>query len=307
MLCRQFPDHEDWIRWYSAAVLHSEFFMKRGSRISEPYDLLPNSVWKRSEILAVEDEQRRNEMLRQFEEGTPLKGDYVLRTFPIYPDNLFHGNTNIQMSSTWALAEASRMRNDAEGFQLVRKQLEWILGANPFGQSLMYGVGYDFAPHFAYCLKDIVGSLPVGMDCLSDDQPYWSATNDATHKEIWVEPVNRFLGALSIYNAAGNPLTGKGRSGEDLQIETDSQQTGQEWTIRISATGSGKHEIGLRVFNTASSVEKRTIDLSGNGSAELQYVLNIRDPEMPYVAVVTVNDDPAFNHEIVGSMIETPF
>ncbi|MDQ2721258.1 MAG: hypothetical protein M3Z26_16040 [Bacteroidota bacterium] len=34
--------------------------------------------------------------------------------------------------STWALAEASRLRNDSDGMKLVGKQLEWVLAANPF-------------------------------------------------------------------------------------------------------------------------------------------------------------------------------
>ncbi|HLF33193.1 MAG TPA: glycoside hydrolase family 9 protein, partial [Cyclobacteriaceae bacterium] len=112
MLCREFPDHPDWMNWYSAAVLHSEYFMKRGSRIAAPYHHLPNSVWKKSDILADTSRQRQADMLRQFNDGTKLNDEYVLRTFPIYRDNLFHGNTNIHMSSAWALAEASRLRND---------------------------------------------------------------------------------------------------------------------------------------------------------------------------------------------------
>lgn len=39
------------------------------------------------------------------------------------------------------------------------------------------GVGYDFAPQFAYCLKDIVGSLPVGMDCMSGDIPHLNSVS----------------------------------------------------------------------------------------------------------------------------------
>ena len=97
------------------------------------------------------------------------------------------------MSETWALAEASLVRHDPEGMRLVGKQFQWVMGDNPFGQSLMYGVGYDFAPQFAYCLKDVVGSLPVGMDCMSKDAPDWSATNDATHKEIPVHGSNVYL------------------------------------------------------------------------------------------------------------------
>ena len=79
------------------------YYVKRGSRIAAPYDLLPNSVWHKSEILAEKDENRREDMMRQFLEGTPLKDDYVLRSFPIYYNSLFHGNTNIHMSSTWAV------------------------------------------------------------------------------------------------------------------------------------------------------------------------------------------------------------
>ena len=128
MLCRSFPEDENWINWYSAVVLYSEFFMKRGSQIASPYALLPNSVWKESEILALKDTSVRKDMLRQFNDGTRLNKEYVLRTFPIYHDNLFHGNTNTQMSGTWALAEASRLRKDSAGMQLVGKQLQWVIG-----------------------------------------------------------------------------------------------------------------------------------------------------------------------------------
>ncbi len=179
-LCRAFPEEEKWIDWYSASVLHSEFFMKRGSTIAAPYDLVPNSVWSRQEIMSENNEKLRADLLRQFEDGTKLNDQYVLRTFPIYFNDLFHGNTNINLSSAWALAEASALRKDKAGMEIAGKQLQWVLGANPFSQSLMYGTGYDFAPHFAYCLKNLVGALPVGMDCMSGDDPFWSGTNTAT-------------------------------------------------------------------------------------------------------------------------------
>jgi hypothetical protein len=307
MLCREFPDHQDWIQWYAAAVLHSEFFMKRGSRISAPFDLLPNSVWKRSEILAIEDEQRQREMMRQFNEGTRLNEDYVLRTFPIYRDNLFHGNTNIHMSSTWALAEASSLRKDADGFQLVKKQLEWVFGANPFGQSLMYGMGYDFAPHFAYCLKNIVGSLPVGMDCLTDDQPYWSATNNATHKEIWVEPVNRFLGALSVYTTRPLPYDAQEDTAGDIRIRSKARQSGQELLINVTVTGTGMHVIDLRTFNSDAEIDTKEIDLTDNGTAELEFNLSIPDLLIPYVVVLSIDGDPGLRQEIIGATVDMSF
>ena len=308
MLCREFPGHDDWMEWYSAAVLHSEFFLKRGSQIAAPFNLMPNSVWKKSEILAIEDEQRRSDMLRQFNDGTWLNNDYVLRTFPIYRDNLFHGNTNIHMSCTWALAEASRLRRDPEGMELVRQQFEWVLGANPFGQSLMYGVGYDFAPQFAYCLKDIVGSLPVGMDCMSGDKPHWSATNTATYKEIWVEPANRFLGAMAIYTSHSQSPSAEQTSKESVQLYTETIRKDKEaLTILVGVMGTGMHEIEVRTFNAETNIRKKQIDLSDQKSVEMQLELHIVDSGKPYIAVISIDKNPQLRKEIVGSLVNASF
>jgi hypothetical protein len=57
----------------------------------------------------------------------------------------------------------------------------------------MYGEGYDYAPLYGPNPGDIVGALPVGMDCMHGDTPYWDGCNIWTYKEIWVLPVNRFL------------------------------------------------------------------------------------------------------------------
>jgi hypothetical protein len=303
MLCRSFPENENWIKWYSAAVLHSEYFMKRGSRIAAPYDLLPNSVWKQSEIADVKEQNVREDMQRQFEDGTRLSKDYVLRTFPIYRDGLFHGNTNVHMSSTWALAEASSLRNDTTGIELVAKQLRWIFGANPFGQSLMYGVGYDFAPQFAYCLKDIVGSLPVGMDCMSGDMPHWSSTNTATSKEIWVEPVNRFMGAVSVYTSYYQQLNKQKRKLE-LRSETLEKVNG-EILVSVTLKGSGKHNIAIKTFNAETDFVKREVDLGEGTTETMNLNLTVADKMKPYVVVISVDKDPQFQTEITGSLIKS--
>jgi hypothetical protein len=308
MLCREFPDHHDWIEWYSAVVLHSEYFMKRGSLIAVPFNNLPNSVWKESDIMSEKDSAVRNDMLRQYKDGTPLNGNYALRTFPIYRDGLFHGNTNIHMSSTWALAEASRLRKDPEGMALVGRQLEWIFGANPFGQSLMYGVGYRFAPHFAYCLKDIVGSLPVGMDCMNGDMPHWCATNIATSKEIWVEPVNRFLGAISIYaNEDLNKPIGKEHLNEaEFKTEVSGTDDGTV-NLKVIIKGSGRHRIDLKTFNATADKESQQFELSGNSTAETILKLKVADTNIPYVAVITLDNDPESRKEVTGAFVEPIF
>jgi len=304
-LCKELPDHENWMDWYSAAVLHSEYFMKRGSQIAAPYDLLPNSVWKKTEVLAVEDEDRQKDMLRQFMDGTPLNNDYVLRSFPIYYDALFHGNTNIHMSSTWALAEASRLRRDTLGMKLVGKQFEWLFGANPFSQSLMYGEGHDFAPHFAYCLKDLVGALPVGMDCMSGDDPHWSATNTATYKEIWVEPVNRFMGALSIYLSESPAIHDNKKIQDDVTInlKTDVESSGSIKVI-VKVSGNSKLDFTVMTFNLENEIEGQQITLSSTETGELQFEMKLIDSSIPYVVVLKDVNDPNQYWEAVGAMVD---
>lgn len=303
MLCEEFPGHKDWIEWYAAAAIHSEFFLKRGSRISAPYELLPNSVWRKAEILAEKDAQRREDMLRQFEAGTRLGDEYTLRTFPIYRDNLFHGSTNIQMSSTWALAEAARLRRDAEGMHLVGRQIEWVFGANPFGQSLMYGEGYDFAPQFAYCLKNIAGSLPVGMDSMNGDKPYWSGSNEATFKEIWVEPVNRFLGTMSVYIQNVKAPSAK----HAVQITAAVAKADRDSrTLRLDVTvrGKGKHTVGVKTFNAKSAILEKSVELSGDKPAEIEWQFQIDDPDKPWVIVIIVDGNYGTRQDLVGAYVD---
>jgi hypothetical protein len=192
-LCDTFPNHADWMEWYAAALLHSEYFYRQGAAASEPFRLVPNSVWSRSEIDALPEKFDRAAALVQFSEATRLSDSHRLRVFPIWRDNLFHGNTAIQLAGTAALTAAAQLRNQPAIAELARRQLAWVFGGNSFSQSLMYGEGYDYQPHFAYCLRDLVGALPVGMDSLHGDSPYWPMANRATYKEIWVVPVSRFL------------------------------------------------------------------------------------------------------------------
>jgi hypothetical protein len=299
MLCKQLPDNKNWINWYSSAVLYSEYFMKRGSQISAPFNMVPNSVWSKAEIMEDRDEKRRAATMQQFNDGTKLNDEYVLRTFPIWNDNLFHGNTNVQLSGAWALAEAAKLRNDADGMKLVGKQLEWVMGANPFGQSLMYGSGYDFAPQFVYCLKDIVGALPVGMDSRAGDSPFWPATVSATFKEIWMEPVNRFMGAVSVYSSQDQA---RQQSAKNVKIATQTSQ-GDNGTVSVTltVTGSGKHQLDLQAFNATTNFSGKQVTLLAGKPIKIQLQLNVVDKNIPYVAVVAADKNPESRKEIVGS------
>lgn len=194
-LCAAFPDHEDWIEWYGAAALHADYFIKRGAEYNAPYYMLSASVYRKSEILRETNPEAQQRMMRHFLEGTRLTDEYYLRRFPIWSMQRPHltGNTNVQLSQTMALTSSVQLRNDLTGDDLAAKQLQWVFGGNPFSQSLMYGEGYDYASLFAVNSGDIVGALPVGIECEKNDAPYWAPSNYYTYKEIWVVPVSRFL------------------------------------------------------------------------------------------------------------------
>lgn len=177
--------------WKEAASLYVWQYLIPASRLSAPYFLLPAGIFQKADIHTPAE-------MEQYEAGTEINENYAIRTFPIWTDHVFHGATNFHLSHAWSLAAASWLL--ADGAQpFVQMQLEWTLGRNPFNSSLMYGVGYNYAPNFAYCTHNIVGALPVGVDCFHNDEPFWNGTANATSHEIWIEPVSRFVGTLSLF------------------------------------------------------------------------------------------------------------
>ncbi len=152
----------------------------------------------------------------------------------------------------------------------------------------------------------MVGSLPVGMDCMSGDKPYWSATNNATSKEIWVEPVNRFLGAVSVYSACYQSLPSSKAKPIDIQTETI-QSDKEIVSVIITLKGSGKHDIQIATFNAETDFTGKQIDIQANKPEKITLELKIADKSKPYVAVVRVDNNSDLNKEIVGSYIHLPF
>ncbi len=296
MLCETFPEDADWIQWYSAAVIYSDYFMKRGSQIAAPFDLIPNAVYRKTDMLVARSEYNKKYNLIQYNDGTQLNENYAIRAFPIWDGELFHGGTSCHLSGTWALAEASRLRNDSDGMDLVGKQLEWTFGRNPFDQTLMYGVGYNFTPQFAYCTKNIVGSLPVGMDCMKNDEPYWHGSAYATSKEMWIAPVNRFMGAVAAYN---EPVS---VTEKEIQIHVEKESvTTPEQQAAFVISGKGSHELDMRLFNATTDFNTHEITLKEGEELRLDVKLQIVDTTKPFVALMIVDNDIDLKAEVTGS------
>lgn len=281
-LCETFPDAENSRQWRASAAIYADCFLKAGVPWAAPFDLLPNAVYRRADI----ERSGRPSAIEQYKQGWQISDDYCMRTFPIWGGDIFHGATCCNLSTAWALMEASQLRHDDDGLQLAREQLEWTLGRNPFGQSLMYGVGNRFATQFVYCSKDMVGGLPVGMDSFKDDAPYWHGSNYATSKETWIGTVNRFMGAVTaLRQPSPRPC--------DAQVSIQKQTDGS-WKVSIQA--QGKHRLSVWTDNGKGSLKATSFK---NSLTTTLTQSDIVSKDRPVVSVVSIDGKPLF--DVVGT------
>ena len=199
-LCETFPNHADWMKWYSGIVLHSKYYQQVAAQVDEPYGVLPAAVYKLSEARLIPEAKNwtplraadRDSYGEQVRRGVPLGGEYYLRRFPVWFD--FRGNSSVLLSEAKALSTAGQLRGDLAAEDLAQKQAEWLLGRNPFSESIMYGEGYDWTPLYSVRSGQMVGALPVGIETREyNDAPYWPHQICWTYKEVWSQPVGEWI------------------------------------------------------------------------------------------------------------------
>jgi hypothetical protein len=165
--------------------------MKRMARFTEPYHMLPAGIFREDEYLKV-TENRRDSYRQQVLNGIEVGKGYRLRLFPVWFER--RGNAGTGLSQTKAVSSAAHLRGDISLAALAHEQLQWLVGRNPFVQSLMYGEGYDYPPQYTPMSGDMAGALPVGIETrLDNDVPYWPPANCYNYKEVWVQPVARWI------------------------------------------------------------------------------------------------------------------
>ena len=199
-LCEALPNHDKWMKWYSAVVLHSQYYLKPAAAVDEPYGVLPAAVYRESEVRLIPESKTwtplraadRDAYVQEVHKGIPLGGDYYLRRFPVWFD--YRGNSSVLLSQAKALSAAGRLRGDLDAEDMAQKQAQWLVGRNPFSTSLMYGEGYDWTPLYSVRSGQMVGALPVGIETKGmDDAPYWPTQICWTYKEVWVQPVGQWI------------------------------------------------------------------------------------------------------------------
>jgi len=195
-LCDLFPDDPNWMTWYSAVTLYTEYFQKPMAHFTEPYGMLANSVFKDDEYLQQPEGSGRGSTREAFREqvlnGVKVGEHSYVRLFPVWFE--FRGNNGTMLAENKAIAAAAHLRGNLELAYLAEKNLEWVVGRNPFVESLMWGEGYDYPPQYTAMSGDIVGALPVGIQAHRNaDAPYWPTENCHNWKEVWVHPVGRWI------------------------------------------------------------------------------------------------------------------
>jgi hypothetical protein len=231
-LCEAFPEHADWMQWYSAIVLHSHYYLERAAQVNEPYGVLPAAVYRESDGAMAAGQQGwtplraadRDAYVAEVRQGVPLGGEYYLRRFPVWFD--FRGNFSVLLSQAKALSTAARLRGDLGAMDLAEKQAQWVVGRNPFAASIMYGEGYDWTPLYSVRSGQLVGALPVGIETKGfRDVPYWPQQICWTYKEVWTHPVGRWIWLME--ELAG-PAVVSGLSARDARtpIEFREETTG---------------------------------------------------------------------------------
>lgn len=181
MLLTNAPDHADASLWKESCRAYADY-LHDISGTMEPYGILPGAVYEVDNTdysnLYHEGEAvglpTLDEYNAQVKNGIKLSKTHYLRRFPVAYQ--FRGFHSILMGKAKAAFILSRLLEDAELKYIATRQMEYIVGYNPFAMSTIYGDGYDYPPLYGAYAGDVVGAVPVGIETFeNDDEPYFPA------------------------------------------------------------------------------------------------------------------------------------
>ena len=172
--------------------------------VIEPYGILPAAVYElnNAESAGIYHEgdeagmPSMEEYNAQVSNGIHLGGAFYLRRFPVaYQFRGFHAILIAKAKAALILAD---LLQDDQLKAIGTRQLEYIIGYNPYAMSTIYGEGHDYPPLYGAYAGDVVGAVPVGIETFeNDDEPYMPMQVNATYKEIWTHTTAGVLWLLS--------------------------------------------------------------------------------------------------------------
>jgi hypothetical protein len=276
-LCETFPNDANWMKWYSAIVLHSKYYQQVAAKVDEPYGVLPAAVYKLSESRLIPEAKNwtplraadRDSYLEQVRRGVPLGGEYYLRRFPVWFD--FRGNSSVLLSEAKALSTAGQLRGDLDAEDLAQRQAEWLLGRNPFSASIMYGEGYDWTPLYSVRSGQLVGALPVGIETREyNDAPYWPHQICWTYKEVWTQPVGEWIWLMQdLHGAPVIEGEADAQSHESLQFRGD--KTGHVTQVPVNPNdGKFRTQLPQGTYTVQQGTTRSTLTALSGGVYHLE-------------------------------------
>lgn len=204
MLCETQPDHPDYGKWENAIRLYGEY-LKKIMKYVDPYGMVPSGVYHIDEVKDSVNFYKVQVGIRsgadkdfkeQLENGFKLDKEHYLRVFPVWFS--FKGNAAVHLATGKGAALCGKFLKDKELINIAEQQLFWIVGKNPFGQSLIWGEGSNYAQQYTALPGETVGEIPVGMQSrFNEDTPYWPQFNTATYKEVWGSSAGRWFSLIS--------------------------------------------------------------------------------------------------------------
>jgi len=203
-LCETQPNSPDYKKWEASIRMYGDY-LKTIMQYVQPYGLVPSGVYNVNEVKDSVNFYKvqvgvysgaANDYKEQLEHGFKLDEEHYLRVFPVWFS--FKGNAAVQLSTGKAAALAGRFLRDKKLMDIAEQQLFWIVGKNPFGQSIIWGEGSNYAQLYTALPGETVGGIPVGMQSrFNEDTPYWPQFNTATYKELWIGPAARWFSLIA--------------------------------------------------------------------------------------------------------------
>lgn len=203
-LCETQPNHADYQKWDNSIRLYADF-LKKIMQYVAPYGMIPSGIYNLSEVsdsLAFNAQHGRfanriDDYKAMLENGFKLDDNgHYLRAFPVWYS--FKGNNAVILAQGKAAALCSKYLNDKELMNIAEQQLFWIVGKNPFGQSLVWGEGHNYMQQYNALPGDAVGQIPLGIQTrFNEDVPYWPQNNTAVYKEVFGVPAGKWFSLVA--------------------------------------------------------------------------------------------------------------
>lgn len=197
-------DHEDYEYWQWCAQDYGDYLAFLAD-FTAPYPMFASGIYREDEWQdqvsfdkqhLLVGEEAKLAYQEQLKASVKVGEGLYVKRFPVWFS--FRGNNAIALSSGQSAAIMGRLLKNESLLNQAYGQLAWIIGKNPFGQSMMYGEGYNYPQQYSVSSGEMMGEMPVGIQTFgNEDEPYWPQFNNATYKEVWVGVAGKWLQVVS--------------------------------------------------------------------------------------------------------------